>query len=414
MRFGLFARRDRLAAPVWAAMLLSIAVLVIVPLDQAGWDLDIYKTAVVSLQRGHDPYMDAMAVQRAFHATLASHPNATPPYSYVYSPITLPLLRWVGRFTFAWSTAVYWVGYIASVWVMVRVGLWMSERAERVWFAVFAPVSLFFPGLLHHDTVLSGNVAFLCYGAALGAAWMGWRRGVWWPFYVAVVAASCLKAPLLSLLAIPVFSARRQGWAAGASAAAGVALFAVQPHIWPVAFRNYLEAVDLQFRFNRDFSSSPAGVLANLFYNVTSYKVVSLVGYLLYAIPVVWALWWFSRRLVQGDLTIKQWAPVLLVGVIVLNPRIMEYDAAPIALPMALILWRWCAEGRSSGRAAVVFGALFVLANALAVVAWKPTECVLLLSCFTLGCWRLGRRIEAPGSIAFRTEPSMATAGSGD
>ena len=411
MRVGLFGRRDPIALAVWLAMLVSVAVLVLVPLDRAGWDLDIYKAAVLSLRQGHDPYVDAMAIQRAFHATLASHPEATPPYSYVYSPVTLPLVRWVGRFPFGLSTAVYWLGYVVAVWAMVRVGFWMSERKERRVFAVLAPVLLFFPGLLHHDTVLSGNVAFLCYGAALGAAWLGWRRGVWWPFYVAVVAASCFKAPLLSLLAIPLFSARRKGMATSVSAAVGVALFAVQPRIWPVAFHNYLEAVDLQFRFNRDFSSSPTGVVANLLYNVASYRVVSLVVYLLYAIPVVWVLWWLSRRFLDGSVSLKEWLPVLLVGVILLNPRIMEYDAAPIALPMALIVWRVCAANRTFWRTAATFGLLLTVANVMAVFAWKPTECVLLLTCFTAGCVRLKRQLARAARepvMLWREETSLA------
>jgi hypothetical protein len=204
--------------------------------------------------------------------------------------------------------------------------------------------------------------------------------------------ASCFKAPLLSLLAIPVFSARRQWLPAGISALLGVVLFAVQPWIWPSTFRNYLEAVDLQFRYNRDFSSSPAGVVADLMFNVAPYRTVSLVAYLASAVPVVLVLFWLSRRYLQGYLRLKQWLPVLLVGVILLNPRIMEYDAAPLAIPAALIVWRMFARAVPVWRTGLEFGLAFLMVNAFALTAWKPTECAVLIVIFAAGSLDLRRQ----------------------
>ncbi len=414
MRVASGSRRINFAAVMWSAVLISLAVWVLIPSYEPGYDVNIYKRALVSMRLGHDAYGDGIAVQRAFHAKLASHPHAIPPYSYVYSPITLPVMRWIARWPFRWSAGVYWALYAMCDWIILQIGLCAAEGEEKQLFKILAPVSIFFPGLLHHDTILSGNVAFLLYGAALGTAWLGWRRKVWAPFYVAVVLASCVKAPLLSLLAIPVLSARRQWLPAGLSALVGVALFAVQPHLWPAAFHHYLEAVELQFSFNRDFSSSPAGVMADLLFTVVSYKVTSAVAYVAYAVPVSWVLLRLSRRYLEGYLRFAQWLPVLLLGVILLNPRIMEYDLAPVALPMAFLAWRLFARKNTFGRTLLEFALALTMMNAFAISGWKPTESVMLLTLFVAGAIDLfhqSRGSRRNADTIFQTEPSMVAAG---
>ena len=418
MRFGFFGRRIPLAAVVWVAVAISLAVWTQIPSYVVGWDLRIYRNAIDSLRAGHDPYLDGMAVQRVFHAHLAMHGNESPPYTYVYSPITLPFLRGVAQWPSSLSDLVYWIVYGASALITICVGLSAAEGKQRGLFRVLAPLSMFFPGLLHQDTILSGNVAFILYGCAFGAAWWGWRKGSWSPFYVAVVVASCFKAPLLSLLAIPLFSARRRQWVpAGVAAIVGIALFAVQPRIWPAAFAHFLQAVELQFSYNRDFSSSPAGVAANLLYSFVPYQITSLCVYMAYALPVCWVLWKLGLGFLDGHLRLTQWMPVLFLGTILLNPRIMEYDLAPVALPMGLIVWRWFRR-RNGGRHTMLrAGLFFVAVNVLASFAWKPTESGLLLGIFIAGCVDLftdvrggRRREEASGSTVF--EPSlMASAG---
>ncbi len=379
------ARRLSAAAVVWIAVLISLTVWGARPSYVVGWDLRVYEKALISLQAGDDPYEDGMAAQRIFHARLAQLPQAPTPYTYVYSPITLPLMRCVEGMPSWAGCAFYGMAYAAGALLMVRVGLWAAERDERQMLAVLAPLSILFPGMLEQDMIFSGNIAVLLYGLVLGAAYVGWKRGRWLPFYAVVVFASCFKAPWLSLLAIPVLSARRQWKEAGVSAAIGVGLFAVQPLIWPAAFHHYLEAVELQFSYNRDFSSSPAGIAAGLLFNRVPYQLTWVVVYLLYAVPVAGVLFRFSRRYLAGDLRLKQWAPLLLIGVMLLNPRIMEYDLAPVALPMALVMWRVFARNRSRTQAVLCLALFFVAVNALALLAWKTTESLLLLLVFSAG-----------------------------
>jgi hypothetical protein len=368
--------------------------------DPAGYDIVFYHNAITSLDAGHDPYVDAMARQDAFHRTLAQHPNDYPPCSYVYAPITLPLLRLIGHLPTWFALSAYWAVLIASVLAV----LWVTTRARRrdelTFVTLIAPLAIFCPGLLAHDTILSGNVAFILYALVLLTAVAGWRLNTWRWCYLAILLASCFKPPLLTLLAIPFFSARRQLLPAGATAALGLGIFAAQSRLMPALFLHFLQAVQLQFTYNHDFGSSPAGILSQLLvHHNLAYSTASLVFYLAYAAAICATLYHLSRRYLQGELTLQQWMPVLLVGTILLNPRIMEYDAAPIAIPMALIAWRFFTRNGITTRAVLTYLAVFITTNLIAVNisnAWKPTESIVLTAVFTTGVWGLLQHNEAP------------------
>ncbi len=347
-----------------------------------------------SLRAGRDPYADAMTVQQAYYAHLAQHQGDPLPFSYIYSPITLPVLRGIAAVPYRISAGIYWPLYGACAWMILQFGLWASGPGERRILSAVAPACLYFPGLLHHDTIFSGNLAVVVYGCALSAAIYGWRRAVWTPFYAVVVVASCFKAPLLCLLAIPVLSVRGQWRSAGVSAALGVALFAAQPRIWPTLFAHYLQALDFQFRVNRDFGSSPVGVAADALLGRAPYALTSAAVYGLVALPVGWVLLALSRRYFAGDFSLRDWVPVMLLGIFLLNPRLMEYDLLPLSLPMLLIVWRSFSRRFKGHRLAWGIGVVVVLLNVFMLLteSFKPTECVLLLSVFGLGCRDLWRR----------------------
>jgi hypothetical protein len=367
--------------------------------DPAGYDIAIYHNAIVSLHAGHDPYVDAMAIQDAFHRTFAQHPNAIPPYSYVYAPITLPVLRLMGSLPTWLACSIYWLILIAGVFSVLWVTTRARERTELTFLTLIAPLAVFCPGLLAHDTILSGNVAFILYALVLLGAYIGWTRGTWRWCYLAILIASCFKPPLLTLLAIPFFSARRQWVPAGATAALGLGIFAAQSRVMPALFLHFMQAVQLQFTYNNDFGSSPAGVFSDfLVHHGVAYSPASLIVYLLYAAAIVSVLFYLSRQYLDGDLTLQQWMPVLLTGTILLNPRIMEYDAAPIAIPMALIAWRFFTRAGITTRAVLNYLGLVLAANLVAVNvagAWKPTECLLLATVFSTGAWSLLQHNEA-------------------
>jgi hypothetical protein len=361
--------------------------------EKPAWDVVIYLHGVDSIRAGHDPYSDAIAIQQAFHQTKALHPDAQVPYSYVYSPITLPILHLVAITPLWLSGLFYWLLYAACLLAQAWGGLQLANAKERRVFLFFAPIAGFFPGLLANDNLWSGNIAYVLYGTIILCAFIGWRRGNWNWFYLAVVAASCVKAPLLSLLVIAPLSAPRQWLRTSLAASAGLFLFAAQPVLWPSLFSHYLQAVELQFSYNRDFGSSPAGLFSGyLFDHNIPYSPACYFFFLGYAIPLFALLVYLSRQYFRGRFTLSQWLPVLLVGVILLNPRILEYDEILLALPLALIAWRFFACLAPTRWAIVLTVTTFLTANCIAYQSWsiwKLTEGPLLVVFFSAGCWTL-------------------------
>ncbi|WP_263375486.1 hypothetical protein [Granulicella aggregans] len=383
----------------------SLVVLARLHFSPIGWDLDVYTNALRSVTGGHDPYADGIAIQRAFHDSGKSNaPDAMPPYTYVYSPLTLPLLRGAGHFPLWLSGSVYWMlyelGFLAAVWT----GLQLTTTQERRVFLLLAPFAAFFPGLLQTNVIFSGNLAYVLYGLVLASAVLGWRNQEWLPFYATVLFASCFKAPMLSLVLIAPLSARRQWLSSGSTMAAGLLLFAVQALLWPTEFHSYLQAVELQFSYNHDFGISPSGLLGSaLFYFHLPYATASLILYGVYAVPLLATLFWLSRQFLAGSLTLAHWAPVMLIGVVLLNPRIKEYDTAPLSLPIALVVWRLFARKNSFGRTVLEASLFFLTINAFVTNVdglWKPVAGLLLLASFIGGVWQLAvDRAGAPRTL---------------
>jgi hypothetical protein len=393
-----------------------VALLIWTHFEIPGWDVRVYSSAIHSLRAGHDPYADAMALQQTYHDRAGNLNADDLPYSYVYSPITLPVLHLIGKLPLWFSGRMYWLVYIFAVLGQLWATLQFTTDSERRYFVYLAPAAAFFPGLLQNGTVLSGNVAYLVYCAVLCAALVGWRRGAWNWFYVVVLAASCIKPPLLSLVFIPAMSARKQWVPAGLTAAAGIGLFAVQPLLWPSLFRNFLKAVDLQFLYNKDFGCSPAGLFSDALYRMgRSYSPAGLIFYLCYAVPLFALLLYLSRRYLRGGIALKQWAPVLLAGTILLNPRIMEYDVAPLTLPLTLIAWRYFASFSTTAKTILYVAIVFAVTNGMAGFGWyvrKLVDAPLVVGIFAAGCWTLWRHGELePADSAVSMPPVVAHAG---
>ncbi|MGO8757689.1 MAG: glycosyltransferase 87 family protein [Terracidiphilus sp.] len=377
------------AIPIWCS------------LGPSHWDLDVYSRALHSLRTGHDPYLVGTARQENLHKDGELPTGSAMSFSYVYTPITLPLLRLLGHLPGRFVPA-YWLLYVAGVLVQFWVCMKSGQENERIFLALLAPAAAFFPGLEQSDAILSGNIAYILYGLVLLAALRGWRRNRWIWFYAVVLAASCFKPPYLTLLAIPVLSARRQWLPACAAATAGAGVFALQPILWPAYFSNFLHAVELQFRYNYDFGASPAGVFGLLLHLANiPYAAASWIFYLLYAVPLFLLLVFLSRRYFDGALSPEQWVPVLLCGAILLNPRLIEYDLAPITLPMALIVYRHIASSAHRIWQAAIAISLLATANVLAfapISASRCARCLILLCVFSVGTWRLFKLQRGPAA----------------
>ncbi|MGH9595315.1 MAG: hypothetical protein ACRD3K_00815 [Edaphobacter sp.] len=398
--------RVAIGRPPVVIILLWVLIFAAVPISAmfspSGWDVAVYRNAIHSLKAGHDPYLDDISAQKVYYSQ-AVRPVGDPPFNYVYSPMTLPLLRLIGSLPIWLSGSLYWLAYIVGVLAGIWVGTLALEDNERRYFLYFAPVTIFFHGLIANGIVLGGNIAYILYGLVLLAAVLGWRRGTWMWFYLAVIAASCVKAPLLCLTIIPLLSARKQWIPASVTAVAGVALFAVTPVIWPTLFKHYLQSLQLEFNYNHDFGSSPAGLFSDALHSRgIAYSPACIFFYLAYAIPTFALLFYLSRRFLQGSFSLRQWMPVLLLGVMLLNPRLIEYDLAPITLLLALIAWRFLATFTTPLRIFLCLALLLVATNFIALQSWelgKLTQGPLLVIYFTVGCVTLLKRSHIPAEV---------------
>lgn len=399
---------------LWLSVAISVAVWKAV--GQCGWDVAIYRSAFHFVMLGQDPYAAATAVQIEAHRTGGIPVGVDPPYSYVYPPATLPLMRLLASLAGGHLTIAYWLLYALAVLAQIWFAMQFVDPYERPWFLFFAPIAPFFPGLLANGILMSGNIAYLLYAAVFLAALRGWRGKNWLPFYLAVIFASYFKAPLLSLTVIAPLSARKQWASTIATFAIGASIFAGQSLVWPTLFGHYLEAVNLQFKFNGDFGCSPAGLLSNLLFQLhLPFSSAGLVCYLAYGALVFLSLFYLSRYYLAGIFSTQQWAPVLIVGVSLLNPRLIEYDMAPQTLFLAMILWRSLRSKSKRIWLQRVFTIALVLMNAVALYSWttrKALDGVLLVALFTTGCWRLLSLTKHPGSAATEPDFSLTNEGS--
>jgi hypothetical protein len=358
------AQRGIILRFVWIAALLSLAGLILSATKTEpfawltpgrGWDVDIYYRAMQAVRAGQDPYAMGLARQTAAEA------NGQHAFTYVYPPLTLLALRAVNLFP-AWiAAALYWITYgVAFAGILWAATQFFRPRDQSIMqYAV--PLAVFFPGLMPDDVILSGNIAYVFYGLIFTAAVLGWKLGVWRWFYLAVLLAACFKLPFLTLLAIPPLAGERQWLKATGVGAAGVGIFAVQYWLWPLQFREYMQSVSLQFQFNGDFGLSPAGILGHFLYSHgMPYSAPSTIAFVFYGSVLFATLYVFSTLYRERSISTEIWIPVLMVGTILLNPRIMQYDAHAIALPMALIVAR-SVDARSKAGIAVAVSVLLLM-----------------------------------------------------
>jgi hypothetical protein len=335
----------------------------------------------------------SLAVQH-YSAYVHGQANVSLPYSPLFM---IPTMRFVAMLPWWLTVSLFCIAYIAGLLAQIWAAMQLVNQNERKIFRYLAPVIAFFPGLLVSDIILSGNIAYILYGLILAAATLGWKRERWGWFYVVILAAACVKIHLLTMLAIPLLCGRRQWMRTLATGATGLALYAVQSKIWPHAFRIYLNTLMLMTHSRRDFGCGPAGNLARVLqrFGVAHYWPC-IVFYVAYAIAMFVILFSMSKLYREQRISFLSWAPVMLLGVILLNPRVLTYDVAAVSLPMALIVWRSLVFGQMSVRkptliaAVLCFLAINVFVEAIdkATVmpdASKYAEMFLMLGIFATG-----------------------------
>jgi len=386
-------------------VLALIGILCWIAVDQPiAWDFHVMQRAMLSVRAGSDPYLNDIATQDAYQHSSAALRGDPRPFGYVYPPITLPLLRLIARGPERLVQFLYWMLYALMVLTQLIVARRLAMREEEYVADLLLPVPLFFPGLLLFDSVLGGNIAFILFGLVFLACWQGWTWGRWAFFYAAVLLSSCFKMPYLTLLAIPLFSARRQWLPACGTAAAAIGLFTMQIWLWPDLFQHYLLAINRVFSFNNDFGSGPAGRFgASLAALGLPYTLPSAFFYLATSLVIFFSLYRLSRAFQTGYVTREQWIPLMMLGVLLLNPRLIEYEIFPFTFFMAIVAYRLITSTKRPRLISAAALTGWIAANCAAEFSrtfWKNCECALLLTLFLLGYRQLLRSIDGQSVIS--------------
>ena len=390
---AIFPGKPHLLLAVWLFVLIPIAILAVTrPL---GRDAKAYGRAVTEVRAGLSPYALGMARLRTDHA----HPTSERTMNYIYPPATLPLLRAMGWLPGWLRVSGFWLLYAAGTWIVLHMEQTFFLDSERRVFALLTPFSVFFPGLLYDDSILAGNIAPVLYGLVAAAGMWDCKHKQWKWFYLAVLFASALKPPMLTLLAIPVLTTAGYWLRTAGVGALGCAVFFVQRFAWPDAFHSYTRMMDMEFLYNHEFGFSPAGQFGEALLNHRlPYQQACMLFYAGYAVVLFLVLLSCSRSYLAGRISAPQWLPVLLIGVILLNPRIKQYEAAIITLPMALVAWRGLSGRMRTTRQAVLAGVVLFLAVDLTsgiADAWDRVETALTVSLFLFSAWSLRRQAAA-------------------
>jgi hypothetical protein len=406
--------RSRLIVLFWIAGVIALAAMAYT--GAVGWDAKGYWKAVQSVHHNSDPYAEDIVALQGFHERLATNPAEPRPFVYVYSPLTLPLLRALSIVPASLVALLYGVLVAVGAAIQLWAGFQMANERERRWLALVLPAVVFFPGLVTDDVILSGNVAYLLYGGILLGATAGWKRGEWTWYYIAVLIASVFKTPFLAFLAFPVLIDARQWVRSGITAVAGVLIFLAQARVWPELFHEYLKSLLLVFDWLHDFGFGPASILGLYLWRrgrPTATPITILFVVCAGVIGIVLLV--LARRVRRGNLPPEAWVPVALVGTALLNPRVMKYDLAAITVPMLLIGGRVlrllsnsgdASSGDSTavknppGRMLILVGSVlfFLIPNLITVAgpSWFPAEFLVLGSIFVMGVWSLFRlRVQA-------------------
>lgn len=339
-------------------------------------DLHVYAHAVQLSRFGVNPYYPVMF--EGLH--------------FVYPPVALYAGR--GLAALLPGNSIWIVGFVhltsVSLAPLVLARYYLRERwltpalALLIWFGESR-----FTGIL---ALYSANVAPTLYLACLLAAIPGLRRNHWRWFYAIVLLAALVKITFLIMLLLPLLAGERQ-WKRCLSCTTGVAaLYALQARLFPALYAGYKWALLQQINGEHQYGYGVFGVAASL-----DEKLKRPVGLGVYALHVLFVavllgiLFWLRQRHADRR-NPSLWMGLLLIAVIVVNPRVLHYDAyialfaAYGVLAITFELDRWKLIGLLLLLFAPSLAVPYILHSKL---MYGSYELCILLGALTAGIWRL-------------------------
>ena len=340
-------------------------------------DLPVYERAIADWLSGRNPY----------NADLA-------PLYFLYPPVFLAMAG-VGWHVLPshWGPFVYGTLHLAAT---IAIPLVLARYYfRRTWMGPLFALLIFFasPRFTGVLALAGMNIASILYCLAFIAGIPGIKRNRWEWFYLAVFFAAIIKVTFLALLLLPLLAGKRQWLRSIACGALVVAVNFGQRLIWPDLYAGYQWALHQGILIQQSYGYGVFGVLAS-YHHTTNPKVGAgpYIVSLLISLGLFAAMLLLRRRLERlgQSITNPIWLALIVVAVILVNPREMQYDV-DIALFAGFVLWAYAVRAR---RLLILMTVLFLPSLLVPLVVLNPHlhgfyETALAFAAFALGYWRL-------------------------
>jgi hypothetical protein len=183
----------------------------------------------------------------------------------------------------------------------------------------------------------NGNIASLLYLIAFLAMIPGLRANRWTLFYLAVFIGALVKLPLLLLLLLPLLTADGQWRSCALCTGAIAAAYGLQRAFLPDLYAGYQWSLVQQMTVIHHYGYGVLGIAAGVEYKL--YGTVSSLPTVLtgiFSAALIVALFLLRRRIDQPASN-HLWLSLLVVSVVLVSPRILNYDS-DIALLAAFVI----------------------------------------------------------------------------
>ena len=326
-------------------------------------DTRIYADAISNFNHGKSPYV---------------LPGELP---YIYPPIFVWVGSWLSRLL---APALGWKLYITVQVASVVATPFILARFYLRRLGYVEAFALFFlaPFAVTENAAIGGNVAHPFYCAALLAAAPGISTNRWKWFYIVIVLAATVKITFLILLLLPLLAGVGQVVPSAIATAVTAAVYLLQMVSSPHLYQQFHDTLSKQTFAARNYGFAPFGATANLLrhFNISGYILPGAVQ-ILSAIVILLVLW---RLRPQTDRRDDRWLALILVAIVLVNPRMFESDVATGLLAAYFLLlsnWRLPATWVLAAISFLGFfirhgalGFLFLFVSAFIIGAWDSTD----------------------------------------
>jgi hypothetical protein len=171
-------------------------------------------------------------------------------------------------------------------------------------------------------TLFGGNIAPILYVFILLGALPGLHRGHWGWFYAAVLVASLLKAQFLLFLVLPLLVGEGQLLLSALCTLLVVGAYGLQHRLLPELFARYVASVREQLVGDNDIGYSFPGVTTKIMLRLGHSPGLGATLVSVFLCLLVLVVLYFVRK--ARD---RQFPMIVLLGISVMNPRLLHYDA---------------------------------------------------------------------------------------